>query len=492
MSNIPKVIGEGTYGCVHNPPLLCDGSTTRDNEKVSKLMDPREASKEMKEYVLIDKIDKKKLFYLGEPDNCKAGLQESNKKAIKQCQMSRDINIDRGYDLELLLMRNGGLNLTDFSENFKKKPVTKENKDKIEEFWLEGHRLFMGLKAFAKKNILHHDLKAGNIVYLEATNRLNYIDFGLMNTKSNLKKISRENRNRFAAPHWSFPPEMEFLSKRLFDIVSTNSEEKKRTYVTNIGKGFNTSTNKSAIAIKTFYSVVNMKPKTFNIPDVGKYLGGFLRTMKHIDNKDMYEDFLDKSLSTIDTYGLACGLMETLCNLYKFMEMDFVKELAAVLYLMLDSDITKRVAIHESTDLYEECLRKHILKNRKQQFKQHKIVNETVTSTVFDKQVASLTQASIAITSKKELKKLMVSPSCPDGKEINPNTGRCIFNCKVGYIRDKKFKCTRKKRTNSECPEGKRLNPKTNRCNKKPITMKKKQCAEGKRLNPKTNRCVKI
>ena len=58
MSNIPKVIGEGTYGCVHNPPLLCDGSTTRDNEKVSKLMDPREASKEMKEYVLIDKIDK--------------------------------------------------------------------------------------------------------------------------------------------------------------------------------------------------------------------------------------------------------------------------------------------------------------------------------------------------------------------------------------------------------------------------------------------------
>ena len=70
-------------------------------------------------------------------------------------------------------------------------------------------------------------------------------------------------------------------------------------------------------------------------------------------------------------------------------------------------------------------------------------------------------------------------------------SGRCIKKCKSGYRRDKNFKCIRKTLKKKDCPEGKELNPKTNRCvNKKKST--KKICPEGKRLNPRTNRCVKI
>jgi serine/threonine protein kinase len=447
----------------------------------------------MREYVLIDKADKKQLFHLGQPDICIPGYQESNIKAIKKCRMGRTINYrPEGVQLSILLMRNGGLNLVDFSEKFKKKPMTKENKEKVADFWVESHRLFMGLFAFSKKNIIHHDLKGGNIVYFEDKNRVNYIDFGLMNKKTKLKTRCKKNKNWLANVHWSFPPEIEYLNKIMFDSTCTKSEETKKQMVNYIGKSFMKSKKQTTIAVRTLYSAVIKNPTTFKIPHPGMYLGGFLQTLKYIDNVDKYDEFLDKSLSTIDSYGLACGLMETLCNLYLFMDIDFVRELASIFYRMLEPNITKRLTIYEATQLYEECLRKHILKDRKKEFKKNKLVNETVATTVFDNEISTITQASIAITSKKELKKLMTSVSCPDGKEINPNTGRCVLNCKNGYVRDKKFKCTRKKITNSECPEGKVLNTKTNRCINKPITVKKRECPEGKVLNEKTNRCIKI
>ena len=69
--NKPVVIGQGTYGCVHNPPLLCKDSSERDLRNVSKLMETSEASSEMKEYVLINNIDKKKIFILDNQNNVK-------------------------------------------------------------------------------------------------------------------------------------------------------------------------------------------------------------------------------------------------------------------------------------------------------------------------------------------------------------------------------------------------------------------------------------
>ena len=122
--------------------------------------------------------------------------------------------------------------------------------------------------------------------------------------------------------------------------------------------------------------------------------------------------------------------------------------------------------------------------------------------------------------------------SCPEGKELNPKTNRCVTECKDEFIRDAEFKCkkvakqTRQapkpiiqipKDANKSCPEGKELNPKTTRCvteckdgfirdaefkckkvAKQPPVKEirlipkdvNKLCPEGKELNPKTNRCV--
>ena len=68
--NIPKVVGEGGYGCVHKPNLLCEGDDKQDKENVSKLMKGHAALSELKEYVVIDNIDKSKYFYLVIPKKC--------------------------------------------------------------------------------------------------------------------------------------------------------------------------------------------------------------------------------------------------------------------------------------------------------------------------------------------------------------------------------------------------------------------------------------
>jgi tRNA A-37 threonylcarbamoyl transferase component Bud32 len=57
-------------------------------------------------------------------------------------------------------------------------------------FWLECHRLLLGIKELLKHNIVHNDLKAQNIVYSESKNRINFIDFSLMkNIKKEKKKL---------------------------------------------------------------------------------------------------------------------------------------------------------------------------------------------------------------------------------------------------------------------------------------------------------------
>ena len=77
---------------------------------------------------------------------------------------------------------------------------------------------------------------------------------------------------------------------------------------------------------------------------------------------------------------------------------------------------------------------------------------------------------------------------------MNPTTNRCVKRCKEGQQRNEKFKCvkikgiarktTKNKKTKSPkvCPENKEMNPTTNRC--------VKRCKEDQQRNEKF-KCVK-
>ena len=93
---------------------------------------------------------------------------------------------------------------------------------------------------------------------------------------------------------------------------------------------------------------------------------------------------------------------------------------------------------------------------------------------------------------------------CPDGKERNPETGRCI---KIKKSKEKKsvrkirkpHSPIKKSKVKKECPDGKVRNPVTGRCVKvkdvKSAKIKSKQvkeCPDGKVRNPATGRCIKV
>jgi hypothetical protein len=413
--------------------------------------------------------------------------KKSNKRAIRDCRISGDV-FEQYDNYSLLIMKNGGLNLSQYAKKMSKESVNSLNKTKVEDFWLETHRLMMGLKLLSDNGVVHHDMKAGNIVYLESENRLNFIDFGLMTKKTQLKKDNENNDNWLSISHWSFPLELQYLKKASFTTMTRYSEDDKSRIITGIIKNKNPNTP-TTVAIQTFFSYVNKKSGLFRLKQLPEFIKDFELTLKDINNKKKYKEFMDHSINTIDSYGVATGLMVVLCEVYKFMDMEFVYELANILYKMFTPHQTSRLNINDVLPLYEACLEKHILKGKKLQFKDHKIVKETKVESVFNKAIDSIKLKDIIITSKKQLSKMVTSPRCPEGKEYNPFTRRCVKKCKSGYQRDANFKCIRKTLKKKDCPEGKELNPKTNRCvNKKKTT--RKRCPEGKILNPRTNRCV--
>ena len=74
--------------------------------------------------------------------------------------------------------------------------------------------------------------------------------------------------------------------------------------------------------------------------------------------------------------------------------------------------------------------------------------------------------------------------NCPQDKEINPATNRCVKRCKEGEQRNEKFRCVKIKQPNK--PEPNRKTSKNKQKNNKPAM----ECPPEKELNPATNRCV--
>ena len=127
MKHAPKFLGEGQYGCIHRPSLLCDPSVTMDYQnKVSKLLHKRHAEKELKEYELVQQSDKSFKYHLGTPETCAVGKVRTNMKPIGRCAAHSTI-LDNINHYSLLVMKNGGVDFIQFADKMKKEMSLKDN-----------------------------------------------------------------------------------------------------------------------------------------------------------------------------------------------------------------------------------------------------------------------------------------------------------------------------------------------------------------------------
>ena len=148
-------------------------------------------------------------------------------------RVSGDDVLDNYDDYSLLIMKNGGENLKQFAEKMHNMAKNDHNQRKMENFWIECHRLFKGVYEFLENDIIHHDLKPQNIVFNEENFRLNFIDFGLMQKKSKIRStLNYKGEYWLTNFHWSYPLEIGFLNKSYYRLLlgKYQQERKKMIY----------------------------------------------------------------------------------------------------------------------------------------------------------------------------------------------------------------------------------------------------------------------
>jgi len=201
-----KKIGEGSYGCVYRPPLLCEGEVVRRENTVSKLMKTRHALDEIKENAHIDRIDPEFEFHLPPPEMCSpAPPDKEHDKNFKGCDIVKKIK--KKYPdwkernmLTVLQMPDGGMSLSKMSREIKNATMREKHR------FMKGlGRLFRGVHIMNKNDFLHYDIKRDNVVVKreeDGTYRFNFIDFGLAihNVNTTTIKTKVFNKGYFVRP----------------------------------------------------------------------------------------------------------------------------------------------------------------------------------------------------------------------------------------------------------------------------------------------------
>jgi serine/threonine protein kinase len=477
MSN-PKKVGEGSYGCVHNPPLKCRNKPYNpDPTKVSKILTRKNANDELKEFKLIQKADKKEDFHLGKPDSCFPDNNAENQTAINECRRFNNFEIEK---YKLLLQKNGGDNLSQIENNFKKLKVNNTNRRKLENFWLDMSRILYGSKVLLDNGIVHHDLKQQNIVYNQDTGRVNFIDFGLMTTTKDM--IIKANGSRYGrGAHWSYPPDILFYNYIEYKKLTAREGRDRNTYIRNMFINYNEP-----------YEIIkyDLRDKDETEMDFSiRIVHDFYTTYQNLKNSDDdYKRFINKSIETFDNYSIGFSLFSILKSTKELIDEKLFNDLRLLFLSMMTFAVFERPSPSEVVEKYEFILKSNgLLEKYNMRFQNHFLVEGT------EKQEQEKKIEKLPKNVKKFIDDLILK--CPPGKERNPKTRRCINECKEGYARDAEFKC-KKNKTQKKKKEIINLVSKESDPVKivyKPLnnkTQKKKECAEDKDLNPKTNRCI--
>ena len=217
----------------------------------------------------------------------------------------------------------------------------------------------------------------------------------------------------------------------------------------------------------------------------------FRNVLEFEPTHDSYNRFIDKSIDSVDTYGLGIALMFVLHRSKHLLSDEFYKNVMNIGVNMLEGRVFLRSTPEQLLAQYEDLLTNSgLLEKHKKHIENHLIANGVSTEM---KVAAAIDDSSfmIVIPPTAENENIEIVRDCPVGKEFNPLTKRCVNVCAPGKVRNPDFKCVRDKIIiDKVCPDGKEFNPTTKRCVKvKNIT--DKGCPDGKEVNPATKRCVK-
>jgi len=340
LSSIPEKIGEGTYGCIYKPSLECSEKTYNIldyDHLVGKFGNLESNEDELKSTKLIEKIDPKNEFHLPTPILCRPKTSGID---FHTCDI-------RVQDKSLLVMHDGGYDLANFCKNHL---TTWVKTNKISVFWKEFSKLFYGLIVFKKKGIVHYDLKPQNILFNPEKNRMVYIDFGLMSTKS---QILNDGKLGYEGSfHWSYPLDNYYLNKRHYDEFMSEPIENKKKYAEIFLKKINDQNIQDIMigdkidmhhprAFVSFFKDINYTNDLLKLEKMD--INIFFNTL--INYKGTYEEFANRTVDTIDIYGLGMTIQFVAIDFYnkKLIKQDFFKDITTLAFSMYNFNFMERI-----------------------------------------------------------------------------------------------------------------------------------------------------
>jgi len=428
-----EVIGEGTYGCIHKPSLQCKDKRLSYNKKVSKILLKKYAEKELHEYDILSKIDKPHQYYLGNPLTCEPDDSDYNEKSIKKCETFNEEHNDAN-DAALIIMNDGGNNLEIFADKMHKMTSTPETTKTMELFWIEFHRVLMGIQLFLQNGILHFDMKPQNIVYDESKNRINIIDFGLMRKIEDVVKTSNKSDNFLGVYHWSYPFECNFHNKKEFDDFVTLSNDAKQKYYTRLLNNLNKK--KDTSSFRNFFSFV-IDPYDTNDNQskmIHRYMDGFLNFIT--TEMKNYGHFLQSSLETVDVYGTGIAIAYVNNMTKHLINEKMSNDLNDLVFQMTNPLLSQRYTIKQCIHRFEEILKTHtITQKHKLSFKKNKLITQPKIS----RNVQNIDAKTIILSKVERSSNEVVDPrKCDSTSEFDNATKKCYKKCSPGKIRSKK------------------------------------------------------
>jgi hypothetical protein len=272
---------------------------------------------------------------------------------------------------------------------------------------------------------------------------VNFIDFGFMEKKSTRIYASKLSANWLGNKHhWSFPFEAVYWNKDDYMTAASVKGKSKKAYrefaesVANNCQYFFTS-------IMHFNANTSKRDKT---AEVGTR-NAFRNVLNFEPTDESYDQFIDKSIDSVDTYGLGIALMFVLHRSKHLLSDEFYKNVMNLGVNMLDGRVFLRSTSEQLLAQYEDILTNSgLLEKHNKHIENHLIANGVSDEMKVAAEIANSTDMlsiprMAAATGATEIVR-----ECPPGKEFNPLTKRCVNVCKPGYVRNPSFKCVSSKR----------------------------------------------
>jgi len=243
-----KLIGQGTYGCIFDPPLLCKKKQFTKGD-IGKLTLTEDLEREKNAYKILKSIEEENQYFILPDASCSPRIIDNQVEPdINKCKFLDRVEPSK---LKQIAMDFGGKDLG---------KLNIRSKDTIPFFTLMRRLLEAG-SLMVLHGFVHYDIHAGNIV-VNKQNIPRLIDWGQSFSKDEISLESISDRWKVLTPEYSAePPEVTFLTainhenNYSFEEVLLQIMPKKkalyriekllgvslRTQLTNLGTFFKTS-----------------------------------------------------------------------------------------------------------------------------------------------------------------------------------------------------------------------------------------------------------